>query len=252
MTTQAHISSIRMGGAALVAAALGFIAVFVYLAARFNYPDVLEAPAATALPALLAMGSTGRAVWALYGLLPLLLVPAAAGAYTTLRGADEGGMRLALLFSVIAAMSMMLGLLRWPSIQWEIARAYAESGPDARTVLAATFDGLNSFLGNYLGEFVGELSLNAFFILSARAMWRGRIRPRWVAGLGLVCGMLGWIAMWRNVSDFVAPVAALNNVVLPLWMLVFGIGLLSVRPPSIDLSLNEQRGLPPVSRLGGL
>lgn len=114
-----------MGGAALVAAALGFMGVFAYLAVRFNYLDVLEAPAGDALPALLAMSATGRAVWGLYGLLPLLLIPAAVGAHTALRRSDEGGMRLALLPAVVAALSMMLGLLRWPSIQWELARAYA-------------------------------------------------------------------------------------------------------------------------------
>jgi uncharacterized protein DUF4386 len=221
-------SSVRIGGASLLAAAVGFIGVFAYLAARFNYPEVLEAPAATALPALLAMGPTGRAVWGLYGLLPLLLIPAAVGAFTALRASDEGEMRVALLLAVVAAVSMMLGLLRWPSIQWELARAYEASGSDARVVLAAIFDGLNRYLGNYLGEFVGELCLNAFFILSALAMFRGKILPRWVAGLGLACGTLGWIAMWRNVTDVVAPVAALNNAVLPLWMIVFGVGLLRV------------------------
>jgi len=219
-------SSVRLGGAALLAAALGFIGVFAYLGARFNYPEVLEAPAAAAFPALLAMGTTGRAVWGFYGLLPLLLIPAAAGAFTAFRGSDEGGMRVALLLAVVAAMSMMLGLLRWPSIQWELARAYAASGPDGRAVLGAAFDGLNRYLGNYLGEFVGELCLNAFFILSARAMFRSAILPRWMAGLGLGCGALGLIAMWRNVTDVVAPIAALNNAVLPLWMIVFGVGLL--------------------------
>jgi hypothetical protein len=71
MPTVQNESSVQMGGAALVAAALGFVGVFAYLAARFNYPEVLEAPAATALPARLAMGPTGRAVGGLYGLLPL-------------------------------------------------------------------------------------------------------------------------------------------------------------------------------------
>jgi Domain of unknown function (DUF4386) len=232
MSTMQNDSSVRLGGAALVAAALGFMGVFAYLATRFNYPEVLEAPAATALPALLAMGSTGRAVWGLYGLLPLLLIPAAAGAYSALRWSDEEGMRLALLLAGVAALSMMLGLLRWPSIQWELARAYVVAGPDARTVIAATFDGLNRYLGNYLGEFVGELCLNAFFVLSARAMLRGTILPRWVAGLGLTCGMLGWMAMWRNVTGLVAPIAALNNAVLPLWMIVFGVALFRLGRPA--------------------
>jgi hypothetical protein len=228
MTTQSDDLSTRLGGAALIVAALGFMGVFAYLAVRFNYPAVLDGPAAAALPALLAMGGTGRAVWALYGLLPLLLIPAAIGAYEGLRWSDPGGMRLAVLLAVIAALSMMLGLLRWPSIQWELALAYAESTSDARTVLAATSDGLNRYLGTYLGEFVGELCLNAFFILSARAMWRGAILPGWVAVLGFVAGTAGWIAMWRNVTQVVAPIAALNNAILPLWMVVFGLGLLTI------------------------
>jgi hypothetical protein len=246
MRYDAHIlrndSSIRTGGAALIVAAVGFIGVFTYLAVRFNYPDVLDAPAADALPALLAMGTAGRAVWALYGLLPLLLIPAAIGAHAALRSWDEGGMRLALVFATVAAMTMMLGLLRWPSIQWELARAYAVSGSDGRSVLAAVFDGLNRYLGNYLGEFVGELSLNAFFVLSARAMWRGRILSRWVAGFGLASGVMGWIAMWRNVTDVVAPIAALNNAVLPLWMIAFGVGLFLLgraQPASASRGLRE-------------
>jgi hypothetical protein len=216
------------GGAALVAAALGFIGVFTYLAVRFNYPDVLDAPAEAALPALLAMGATGRAVWAFYGLLPLLLVPAAAGAYSALRESDEGGMRVAAAMAVIAALTMMLGLLRWPTIHWDLAHAYETSGVESRMLIAAIFDGLNRYLGTYLGEFVGELCLNAFFILSARAMWRSGIVPRWIAGFGLASGTLGLIAMWRNVSDVVAPAAALNNAMLPLWMLVFGLTLVIV------------------------
>jgi uncharacterized protein DUF4386 len=228
MAARRSDSSIQMGGLALLAAALGFIAVFAYLAVRFDYPDVLDAPAAMALPALLAMGPAGRAVWALYGLLPLLIVPAAVGARAALRDSDEDGMRLAVLMAVIAAVSMMLGLLRWPSIQWELARAYTQAGREGQAVLAALFDGLNRYLGNYLGEFVGELCLNAFFLLSARAMWRGRIGSRWIAALGLTAGTLGWIAMWRNVTGVVAPVAALNNAALPLWMIVFGVTLLAI------------------------
>src|SRR4051812_39630472 len=59
-------------------------------------------------------------------------------------------------------------------------------------------------------------------------MWRGAILPRWVAGLGFASGMLGWIAMWRNVTGIIAPIAALNNAVLPVWMVVFGAGLIAV------------------------
>ena len=225
-----EVSAIRAGGAALVVAALAFSAVFVFLAVRFDYPDVLDAEAAVALPALLAMGAPGRTVWAVYGLLPLLLIPAAVGAYSALGPSDRGGMRIAVLAALIAGVTMMLGLLRWPSIQWELARAYGDAGPEGRAAIAALFDGLNRYLGNYLGEFVGELCLNAFFVLSGRAIWRSAAFPRWMGALGVSAGVLGWIAMWRNVTGVVAQAAALNNAILPIWMVIFGIGLLRYSP----------------------
>jgi hypothetical protein len=223
--TALNHTTIRAGGLSLVAAAVGFTAVFIYLAARFNYPDVLDTPAAEALPALLAMGTTGRAVWAVYGLLPLLLLPAAVGAFAALRRVDEDGMRLGLLLAAMAAISMMLGLLRWPSIQWELAQGYADAGPEGRAVITAIFDGLNRYLGNYLGEFVGELSLNGFFVVSGRAMLRDARFPRWVGWAGVGSGVLGLIAMWRNVTPAVDWASALDDNVLPLWMIVFGVAL---------------------------
>lgn len=58
--------TIRAGGFTLIAGALAFLFVFAYLAARFNYPDVLDGSAETVLPALLATGASGRAAWAFY------------------------------------------------------------------------------------------------------------------------------------------------------------------------------------------
>lgn len=38
-------------------------------------------------------------------------------------------------------------------------------------------------------------------------------------------GFLGLVGMFRNVSDIVGPVAALNNYLLPFWMIIFGVAL---------------------------
>ena len=35
----------------------------------------------------------------------------------------------------------------------------------------------------------------------------------------------GFVRMFRNVTAVVAPVAAINNYLLPLWMIVFGVVL---------------------------
>ena len=198
-----------------------------YLAARFKYPEVLDGAAAEVLPALLATGSSGRAAWAFYALLPLIWIPAAVGAFHALRHTGEGSMRVATHFGTLAALSMMLGLMRWPSIHWELAQAYVVAAPEQRVVLDAVFLGLNRYLGNFIGEFLGELSVSVFFLLSSLAMLRpASAYRRWVGYVGLLTAIAGLIGMFRNVTGSVALVAEVNNYLLPLWMFIFGVSLL--------------------------
>jgi hypothetical protein len=226
-TATASIAAVRAGGLALIVAALGFVSVFVYLAARFDYPAVLDGAAADVLPRLLALGTSGRAVWMVYAFLPLLLIPAGVGAHAALHDAAPSTMRAALVLAVVAAVSMLLGLARWPTVHWELALAHASASTDARVVIAAVFSGLNTYLGNVVGEFLGELALNGFFVLCAVAMLRaGR---RWAGRGGLVAGVVGLIAAFRNVTPAVAPIADLDNYVLPLWLIALGVVLVTWR-----------------------
>src|SRR4051812_45299137 len=104
--------TILAGGIALIAGALVFLGVFSYLAARFHYPEVLDGNARDVLPALLATGPAGRTAWALYSILPLVFIPAGVGAFEALRVRAAGPMRVGMCFALLAAVSMMLGLMR--------------------------------------------------------------------------------------------------------------------------------------------
>jgi len=225
------ITTVRVGGLALIVGAIAFMAVFAFLAARFDYPAILDGPASTVLPRLLATGTLGRAAWALYAFLPLIWLPAGVGAYCALRRSHPGAMLLALQCTVLAAISMMLGLMRWPSLHWHLAQLQAAGTAEQQQVIAAVFDGLNAYLGNYIGEFLGELSFNMFFLLSAWALLRSRTAPTWVAVVGLAVAGAGLVGMLRNVTVTAAPIAAVNNYLLPLWMIVFGVVLLRHRQP---------------------
>jgi hypothetical protein len=216
------------GGVSLVGGAVAFLGVFSYLAARFHYPEVLDGRAEDVLPALLATGASGRAAWALYSVLPLVFIPAGVGAFEALKERAAGPMRVGMLFAFLAAVSMALGLMRWPSVNWELARAWAAAGGGERAVLAAIFDGLNRYLGNFVGEFLGELGFSMFFVLSGVGLGRRDGAPRWLGWWGLATGVLGLIGMWRNVSPSVSAVAAVNNYLLPAWMIGFGVWLLAV------------------------
>jgi len=220
------VNAIRTGGIALIGGALAFLGVFSYLAVAFNYPEVLDGPAATVLPSLLATGTTGRVVWTIYAFLPLIWIPAGVGAFEAYGSERRGTMRTAMLFALLASMAMMLGLMRWPSIHWHLAQAYALAAPPEQAVIAATFDGLNTYLGNFIGEFLGELAVSLFFLLTSLCWLRVLPRRRWMGWLGVATGVAGLVGMFRNVTTLVAPVAALNNYLLPLFMIILGGALL--------------------------
>jgi Domain of unknown function (DUF4386) len=143
-----------------------------------------------------------------------------------LRDRASGPMRVEMLFAVLAALSMMLGLMRWPSVHWELARGWAAAAEGDRLVLAAVFDGLNRYLGNFIGEFLGELGFSIFFVLSGVGLSRHPRSPRWLSWWGIAAGVLGLIGMWRNVMPAADVVAAANNYLLPTWMIGFAVWLL--------------------------
>jgi drug/metabolite transporter (DMT)-like permease len=120
---------------------------------------------------------------------------------------------------------MMLGLMRWPSVHWHLALAFDRAAPPEQAIMASVFDGLNTYLGNYIGEFVGELSFSVFFLLTS-IVWLQSAKPgRWVGWLGLITAGSGLVGMFRNIIPAVAPVAALNNYLLPLFMIILGVAL---------------------------
>jgi hypothetical protein len=229
----------RVGGWSLVTAAIGFIGVFGYLAARFNYPDVLDGHAAEVLPQLLALGGGGRMVWAFYACLPLLLIPAGIGAHAAWKHAAPNAMNAALVVAVVAALTMFAGLARWPSVHWDLARAYTTATPDARIAIDALFAGLNVYLGNYIGEFVGELFLNAWFVLTGYAALQSAPRG-WMGWTGITVGVAGWIGAFRNVTALVGPVAELNNYLLPAWLITLGVVLIRGRYADSGISASVE------------
>ncbi len=217
----------RLGGATYIAASVGFLVVFSWLAARFGYPDVLDQPAADVLPKLLALGGSGRAVWIIYALLPLTLIGASVGAADALRhpdGRNASALRLGVLLQVVAALAMTLGLARWSTAQWVLAEAWPMADAAQQQTLTVVFDALNAYLGNAIGEFVGELALYASFGAFAVALWR--IGGRKMAVLGAVTAAFGLIGMFRNITPAVQLAADVTNLLLPLFLIAFGIAVM--------------------------
>jgi len=219
-----HRKMIVSGGVCFIAGALAFVAVFSYLAAKFSYPSVLDGNAADVLPRLRHGGSIMRAVWAVYAFLPLFLVPGAIGAFFACPD-SRPRMTLALVAATLGTLAMCLGLMRWPSIHWALAEAYVQSGADTGAI-AAVFHGLNLYLGNYIGEFLGETMLAVFFLLSGLSLLDEVRFPKWLGWTGAGFAVLFVIGAFRNVTGSVQRIADINNTLLPLWMIVLGAALI--------------------------
>ncbi len=219
-----------VGGWSLVAATVLFVAEFSYLSSTFDYPMILDRPASEVLPRLVSLGWAGRGVWIIYGLTPLLLIPASHGVAAASRDGAPHASRAAVVVATLSAVFMVAGLLRWPSLHWHLALAYGSGTAAARESIDAIFAAANSYLGTFTGEFLGELFLNAFFAFASFALVRSGAASRWVLYTGAAVSLIGAVAMLRNVTTLVAPIAAVNNAVLPLWLLVLGVVLLRARP----------------------
>lgn len=225
--------AILLGGLALIATGILYPAIFTFLAIRFDYPDVLDGPAREVLPKLLTGGWAFRAAWAVYGLLPLLLIPAGIGAFYALRKHMEGGMRLALHLSILSSFALMIGLLRWSSIHWELGLFHQTADAAQREVIDAIFKALNIYLGNYIGEFLGEGLMHGFLFLTAMAMLKAAAFPKWMGWTGIVISGLSLVGVFRNVNGIAASIQDLANMLMlfPIWLVILGIGLARFHQP---------------------
>ncbi len=95
------------------------------------------------------------------------------------------------------------------------------------------FSGLNIYLGNYIGEFLGEICLSGYFLLTGLSM-RGEPRyPSWLGWSGAAFGVLFAAGALRNVCPVVQSLADLNNYLLPVWMIVLGASLIWYSRPGL-------------------
>ena len=166
-----------------------------------------------------------REVWAIYALLPLLLVPGAVGTHSACPS-SRARMTLALVVASLGALAMCLGLMRWPTLHWALAEAYSSAGVDTKSALGAVFDGMNLYLGKYIGEFLGETMLAAFFLLTGLSMLGEARYAKWAGWAGVGFSMLFFVGAFRNVTSAVQVIADINNALLPLWLIVLGVVLM--------------------------
>jgi hypothetical protein len=196
----------------ILAAVLANVA-FTALGSVFNYPDVLDEPAAKVL-ADFSANETAVSTWfVVLALSAALLAPVALGVRKL---SDDRLMRIALPIGIAAAVVQVVGLLRWPIL----VPGYAA---DADT---DSFTSASDILGTAIGETLGYLLTATWTVLVVLALGR-RFAGRWFQVLGLTAALL---VLAGVLSPLELPVIDEANfigyVLWSVWLIAFGIRIL--------------------------
>jgi hypothetical protein len=203
----------RITGSLLILAAVLATLAFTALGSIFNYPDVLDEPAADVLASFRAHEGEVSTWFSVLALSAALLGPIAVGVG---RLSAARAMRIAVAVGIAAAVVQVVGLLRWPLL----VPGFAADGDTDAFRLAG------DVLGTAIGETLGYALTAAWTGLVIAALGR-RFAGRWFAVLGGVAAALVAVGV---VSPLGLPVIDEVNffgyVLWSVWLVVFGAILL--------------------------
>ena len=203
----------KLTASLLITAAVLANAAFTALGSIFNYPDVLDEPAADVLATFRVHEGAISAWFAVLALSAALLAPIAIGVG---RLSAHRAMRLAVKVGIAAAAVQVVGLLRWPIL---VPGYAADNDTDAyRTA--------GDILGTAIGETLGYLLTAVWTALVIAALGRA-FAGRWFVGLGGASAVLVGVGVLSPLDLPVVDEANFIGYVLySIWLIAFGVVLL--------------------------
>jgi hypothetical protein len=168
----------------MIAAAGLAIAGFTALGSIFDYPAILDSPAAEILAAYRRHPAAISSWFAVLAVSAALLAPIG-----LLLGRLAGGRvgRWIAALGIAAAGVQVAGLSRWVVI---VPRLSHDALDPSRTAAAHdTFESLHHWLGEVIGETIGYALTASFTVLVVMAVGRV-VAPRWITSLGLASAAL--------------------------------------------------------------
>ena len=209
----------RRTAAVMVTAAVLVNVAFTGLGAVFDYPDVLEQPAADVLAAFSGSQLAVTGWFLVLALGAALLAPVAVGVGRLSRST---AMRWAVPVGIAAGAVQVVGLLRWPVLVPGWAAAAASDDPVAAASAREAFGTADRILGNLIGETGGYLLTAAWTGLVLAALgtgFAGRVFV-WVGTASAVL-ILGGVLSPLDLP-FVDTANLFGYVLWSVWLIVFG------------------------------
>jgi hypothetical protein len=223
MTTMSPIAS-RAAGAATIATAFAFNAAFAALAATFEYPDILRAPAEAVLTAFAAGGTSLILTWYAFALCAIAMIPVSL-VIALHRGLTPARVAAAIL-GALAGLAQAIGLLRWVFAVPKLAEA------DGNREVAFLI--LNQWGGVAIGEHLGYL-LTAGFLVAMTIADRADgslIRPALAvtsAALILVGAGEGLALVIGGPAEVLSAASVAGYLGFSAWLIIAGLAMIFPR-----------------------
>lgn len=232
MTHRTRVSTAGL----LIAVPVLFMLFYRLLAMTFDYPGILREPAGEVLRRFAAGGPTLVLLWYGFALTPVLFIPAAIllrRAFT----ATTPFLDLAVPLGVLAGLTQVMGLIRWPFLVPELARSFLDPSASEATQAAAltVFGAFHQYVGVAIGEHLGYLFTGAWTLVIAGAMLTApRFRP-WLgwAGIASALGILVGLLEPAGIA-LAGMINAVAYAAWSLWLVGVGVSLLRAQPQGVE------------------
>jgi hypothetical protein len=220
----------------LIAVPVLFLLFYGLLTMTFDYPGILREPPGEILRRFAAGGPSLVLLWYGFALTPALFIPAA----ILLRRAFPATaplLDLAVPLGVLAGVTQVLGLIRWPFLVPELARTFLDPTASEATQAAAlaVFDAFHQYAGIAIGEHLGYLFTGAWTLVIAGAMLTAPVFRPWLGWAGIASALGILVGLLEPAG--IALAGTINAVAYLVWSLGLvgtGIALLRLHPQSAD------------------
>lgn len=217
---------LAFSGIALILFAVLSVILFIELTINFNYPQVLKLPAYNIIYELAESAPSTQVLWLAYALVPILLIPSAI-AFNQLLGRNlKNIMNLATVFAVLGVFCMVLGLLRWPSLNYYLASFYKTADSTYKNLIELVYYSFNIYAGKFIGEVLAETFINLWFIFIGISFFKGETKNTAIGVLCIVVALLGSIGIYNTATIRMPVFYPVTSFLIPLWSFVLGIVLI--------------------------
>ncbi len=207
----------RVTGLLALAVPGGFFVFFSLLSRTFDYPAIMDEPAATVLVRVAEGGNGLVALWGGATAAALLLVPLVTLLHRVLSPDGPAWLIFATTAGVLAAVFTIVDLGQWVFVVPGLAEAWAAADASAptRAAVIVTFDAFHAWVGMLIGLVLATLFSGIWTVLTGLAMRSARPFRPWVGNIGVGAGAVllasvlqpGGFRVW----------ALLNTVGFGLW-----------------------------------